>query len=372
VDWVLQQAVLAEAGVTVRTGVRVVGLSARPGPLPHVVGLRTDHGELPSDLVIDAAGRRTPIDRWLDDIGARPAARWSAECGVAYFSRQYRLRPGAEPPGLPTTRIVAGLDEFTLAFFGADNGAMQLAIVRLATDRRFWRVKHPAVFNALLRTIPVCAAWLDELDPITAVFQMTGPHNTLRRLVVDGNPVVTGLHAIGDAVCTTNPTFGRGLSIAMWGAADLTDVIDRHAEDWTQQAQAVDERIAQHVAPYYEEQAAVDSARLAALRHTILGDPLPPPPPLDADRITFTQLRAAASFDPAAFRSFWELMFMFCHPDQVYRNAHVVAGVNDALKRYGPENKVVGLAVVGAERGHVDPQVGQPTHQQLVAALATT
>ena len=304
VDWVLQQAVLAEAGVTVRDGVRVVGLCARPGTPPHVAGLRTDQGELLSDLVIDATGRRTPIDRWLDDIGARPAARWSAESGVAYFSRHYRLRPGAGPPGRPTTRIVAGLDEFTLALFGADNNVMQLAIVPLATDRRFRRVKDPPVFDSVLRTVPICAAWLEVLDPITPVFQMTGPRNTLRRLVIDGAPVVTGLHAIGDSVCTTNPTFGRGLSLAVWGATDLTDIIDRHADNWGQQAVALDKRIARHVAPYYEEQAAVDAARLAMLRHTIQGGPSPPPPTLDADGISFTQLRAAASFDPAAFRAF--------------------------------------------------------------------
>jgi 2-polyprenyl-6-methoxyphenol hydroxylase-like FAD-dependent oxidoreductase len=316
-DWVLQRAVLAEPGVTVRDGARVTGLLSRPGRSgqpgrpgepPRVIGVRTGQGELPSDLVIDAAGRRTPSGRWLQDIGAAPAATWSADCGVAYYSRHYRIRPGRQLPGPATTRIVAGLEEFTLAVFGADNGAMQLAIVPLAADRRFRQVKEPDVFTAVLRTIPACAAWLEVLEPISPVFPMTGPRNTLRRLVVDGRPVVTGLHAIGDSVCTTNPTFGRGLSLAMWGAADLADVVGKH-DDWTEQAIAMDERTAGHVAPYYEEQAAVDSARLATLRHAILGAPAPPPP-LDPDRISFTQLRAAASFDPAAFRAFWKLMSM--------------------------------------------------------------
>ena len=61
-------------------------------------------------------------------------------------------------------------------------------------------------------------------------------------------------------MCTTNPTFGRGLSLAMWGAADLVDVIGKH-DDWAEQTIAMDERTAEHVAPYYKEQAAVDSAR---------------------------------------------------------------------------------------------------------------
>jgi hypothetical protein len=73
---------------------------------------------------------------------------------VAYFSRHYRIRPGTPLPGRSSTRIVAGFDEFTLAVFGADNAAMQLAIIPLATDHRFRRVKQPQVFTAVLRTIP--------------------------------------------------------------------------------------------------------------------------------------------------------------------------------------------------------------------------
>ena len=76
------------------------------------------------------------------------------------------------------------------------------------------------MFTAVLRTIPIYAAWLDVMDPITDVFPMAGLHNTLRRLVADGLPIATGLHAIGDSICTTNPTLGRGLALAQPGAAD--------------------------------------------------------------------------------------------------------------------------------------------------------
>jgi 2-polyprenyl-6-methoxyphenol hydroxylase-like FAD-dependent oxidoreductase len=116
IDWVLLRAVSSEPGVTRRCGVRVTGLRAAPGgpgEPPQVTGVRTDHGDQPAELVVDATGRRSPIDRWLGEIGAPPTATRWAECGVAYYSRHYRLRPGAELPGLPTTRIVAGLDEFT-------------------------------------------------------------------------------------------------------------------------------------------------------------------------------------------------------------------------------------------------------------------
>jgi 2-polyprenyl-6-methoxyphenol hydroxylase-like FAD-dependent oxidoreductase len=64
-DWVLRRAIQAEPGVTARFGVRVLGLVAVPVPNPRVTGVRTDHGEVLADLVVDASGRRSPIDRWL-------------------------------------------------------------------------------------------------------------------------------------------------------------------------------------------------------------------------------------------------------------------------------------------------------------------
>jgi hypothetical protein len=148
------------------------------------------------------------------------------------------------------------------------------------------------------------------LDPISPIFQMAGLHNTLRRLVVDGRPVVTGLHAIGDSVCTTNPTFGRGVSLAPESAADLVDTVESHADDRTAQALSLDGLVADHIVPFYEDQAVVDYARLMNLRHTIFDDPAPAPPPLDSERVSYAQLRAAAPYDP--FRGFWRVTGTIC------------------------------------------------------------
>ena len=61
----------------------------------------------------------------------------------------------------------------------------------------------------------------------------------MRRLVVDGTPVVTGLAAIGDSMCTTNPTLGRGLTFTLTGAVDLLETLHEHRGDWTAQAKSV-------------------------------------------------------------------------------------------------------------------------------------
>jgi len=207
------------------------------------------------------------------------------------------------------------------------------------------------VFTAVLRTIPALAAWLDVMDPITGVFPMAGLHNTLRRLVADGAPVATGLHAIGDSVCTTNPTLGRGLALALSGAADLVDAIGENAADPAAQALALDHLVGAHVVPFYQDQAVIDAARLAMMRHTIFGA-APPRPSQTPGRVTYSQLRAAASLDPAAFRALWKINGMVCPPDEVYTDPTVIACTQETLSRPGTLRPAA-----------------QPAREQLIAAL---
>jgi hypothetical protein len=121
-------------------------------------------------LVVDATGRRSPIDDWLTQAGARTTATWRAECGIAYFSRHYRVRQGCDLPAPLVTRTVVALDEFLVGKWGGDNGTVQLVVAPLSADRRFRTLRDPRVFTAVLRTIPLYAAWLDVMDPLTGVF----------------------------------------------------------------------------------------------------------------------------------------------------------------------------------------------------------
>ena len=210
------------------------------------------------------------------------------------------------------------------------------------------------MFTAVLRTIPAFAAWLEAMDPITDVFPMAGLHNTLRRLVADGAPVATGLHAIGDSVCTTNPTLGRGLALALSGAADLVDAIGENAADpgragarpgspCRRARGAVLRRSGRD-----RRRAAGDDAAHNLRRATARAIPDPRPGQL-------SQLRAAVSFDPTAFRALWKINGMVCPPDEVYTDPDVIACTQEALRRLGAA-----------------PPAARPTREQLLTALIAT
>jgi hypothetical protein len=111
--------------------------------------------------------------------------------------------------------------------------------------------------------------------------------------------------------------------------ADLADTLDEHV-DPTVQALVMDSLIADHVAPYYQDQAAADAARLAMLRHAVFGGPAPDPPATGPDRVTLAELRVAADSAPVAFRALWKLMGMLSPPDEVYADPEVVARTREA------------------------------------------
>ena len=358
VDWVLLRSVLAQPGVTVRPGVKVTGLLAAPaardgtpGGIPHVTGVRAGDGEVQADVVVEASGRRSAIDDWLTVIGAAKTDFRQAECGIAYYSRHYRLRPDVAPPGSPLRRMVAALDEFLVGIWPADNDTMQLALFPIAADHRFRAARDPDVFTRVVSTVPAFRAWLAALDPITGVFVMGGIHNTLRRLVIGQVPVATGLHAIGDTVCTTNPTLGRGLAFALTGAAGLTGALAKFPDEPHLQAIAMDDLVTAHIEPHYAEQAIVDGARLSHVRHVIFGDPAPEWP--DApDRVSYAEVRTAMPYDPVAFRAFWRVMGMQGLPGDIYTDPEVIASTRRVL----------------ATPGAVPPPAA-PTRDELEAAL---
>ena len=353
-DWILRRAIANEDRIQVLCGRRATGLIASGRQVHHIHGVRTDQGDVSADLVIDASGYRTRIGQWLSEIGASQPKVQRAECGIAYFSRHYRLRQGAGAPGPPTTRMLLALDEFTVGIWGCDRGTMQIAIGPLASDHRFKTVREPKIFTSVLRTIPAFSAWLDVLDPVSNVFAMGSVQNTLRRIVVDGSPVATGLHAVGDSVCTTNPTLGRGLPLALSGAIHLRDVIEAFGHQWTEQAIEYDTRIGEDTAPFYEDQVLIDGARLAILQHRLFDAPAPKPPAFDPGRVSFSELRTAAMFDPCLFRAFWGLYGMLQKPDRVYTDPAVVARTRQTLREL-----------------NALPAIPQPSREQLITALTS-
>ena len=306
-DRVLVEVAEATPRLDLRVGVSATGLVlARDGrDVPRVTGVQIEGGEaLAADVVVDASGRRTPVPRWLAAHGINlPLEAW--DCGLVYFTRHYRVRAGAVRPPLNRVFSAGGLlPSLVIGWFPGDNGTAMLAQTVLAEDRLLKTVHHTERFEAVARAVPTVAPWLDCADPITEVFGMGALQNTLRSIVQDGRPLVLGLHLVGDAACTTNPTLGRGLSFAAASAANVAHILANEPDDSVAQALLLDARVGREIAPWFRENAQYDRTLVQLLRADLVGQPPPDPPPPAADVLRPEELLLAGMADPDLYRAF--------------------------------------------------------------------
>ncbi|MQA05227.1 MAG: hypothetical protein GEV07_21705 [Streptosporangiales bacterium] len=110
---------------------RATGLLVHAGDPPRVAGVRTTHGDRQADVVIDASGRRSPIGAWLEHEAVGQSDRIESECGLSYYTRRYRPRPGAT---WPEPRRLSP-PHFGLVVCTADNDMLSVAVCPATEDR---------------------------------------------------------------------------------------------------------------------------------------------------------------------------------------------------------------------------------------------
>jgi 2-polyprenyl-6-methoxyphenol hydroxylase-like FAD-dependent oxidoreductase len=266
IEWGLRGAVLREPGITVRSGVQVLGLDGTTGDVPRVTGVRTSDGPVRADLVVDAMGRRSPVLDWIEALGGRRMSEASSECGVIYYTRYYRVRDGAslpDGPWVPTPRADLGYGLFST--FPGDNDTFAGLIAIPPGDRELKVLRHTAAFDAATATMPALHSWTnpETSTAITDVLPMGSLQNTLRTFV-DGRPPTMGLISIGDALFHSDPVFALGLSFGLVEARELTAAIEAHGSDLEAIALAFDTAVREPMVERFANATAVDGLRLRA------------------------------------------------------------------------------------------------------------
>jgi 2-polyprenyl-6-methoxyphenol hydroxylase-like FAD-dependent oxidoreductase len=294
-------------GLDIRRGAVVTGLVTGPDDapgVPNVVGVRTESGEeLRADLVVDVTGRRSPLPKWLVELGARPVAEELEDSGFVYYGRYFRSADGSVPPALGgLLQPYGSLSTLTLP---ADNGTWGVGIIVSAKDAPLRRLRDADTWMRVLRSYPLVAHWADgePLDEAPAV--MAKIEDRRRRFCVDGTPVASGVVAVSDSWACTNPSLGRGASLGLLHGVALRDMLREDLDGPAATARRWDEVTGEVVAPFYESTVVYDRHRLAEIDAVAAGMPYEPD---DGGWELQKALECAASRDPEVLRAFLSIV----------------------------------------------------------------
>ena len=281
----LRATALHQSGVQVHRG-HAEDVTRRHG---RARGIRVDGTDLAADLVIDASGRAGRVTRSL-----RPAPASGGPCGIAYVDRQYQLHPGAEPgPLMSPIAWQADLDGYQAIIFLHEHGIFSVLLVRPTADPVLSQLRHEAPFSAACQAISGLADWVDPARsrPITPVLPGGPLLNAYRgQTGPDGRLALPGLIFAGDAVATTTPTFGRGITTTLLQAQQLLRLIDEHSTDTDAIGESFDAWCTEQIKPWVDDHVHMDEAT----RRRWAGQDIDLSQPLPSDRIL-----AAAAADPS-------------------------------------------------------------------------
>lgn len=283
----------AQPGVAIRRGARVDDLVLEDADVPHVRGVRLGDEIVAARLVVDCAGRRTPVPGLLGRVGARPV-ELRDPAGLVYWSRHFRTRDGRTPNGLGAALTHhASLSALTLP---GDDGTFSVALITRADDTDLRSLRHVSTWDRVAEHT-AAAPWIDRGDPTSDVVPIAGVEDVTRRYVVGGSPIVTGLVAVGDSAVATNPSLGRGASLGAVQAVVLRDVL---AGAVTDVAGAFAAAWVDRVQPWVDATTWFDRHRLAEMGAEARGAPYRTD---DIGWVMSGALRRGAAVDPALARA---------------------------------------------------------------------